>query len=214
MNKILADFLYIGAGVTLTLKLLAGSILVGLVLGVLLAVARYCNFCKCKAGIIAIVSVIRGTPVMLQLSIVYFIIPQVSGCKLDVISAGIIAFGVNSSAYVSEILRAGIESLPKGQFEAAYSLGVPPFYMWKDIILPQVIMNIFPALINETVTLLKETALIATIGGLDIMRRSQVIAAEQYEYFTPLCTAAVVYYALVLSIEFIGRKIEERKTIC
>jgi polar amino acid transport system permease protein len=161
-----------------------------------------------------IVSVIRGTPVILQLSVVYFIVPQLCGCKLDVVSTGIIAFGINSSVYVAEILRAGIESLPKGQFEAACSLGIPPFHMWRDIILPQVMMNIFPALVNETVTLLKETALIATIGGMDIMRRSQVIAAGQYEYFVPLCTAAVVYYVLVLSIEFVGRKVEERKIVC
>ncbi|MDR2459104.1 MAG: amino acid ABC transporter permease [Holosporales bacterium] len=212
MHKVISDFLYIGSGVALTLKLLGGSVSVGLFLGVLFAVVRYCNICRSVVS--GIVSVIRGTPVILQLSVVYFIVPQLWGCKLDIVSTGIIAFGINSSVYVAEILRAGIESLPKGQFEAAYSLGIPPFQMWKDIILPQVVMNIFPALINETVTLLKETALIATIGGMDIMRRSQVIAAGQYEYFVPLCTAAVVYYLLVLSIEFVGRKIEERKTAC
>jgi polar amino acid transport system permease protein len=212
VHKVVSDFLYIGSGIALTLKLLGGGILVGLFLGILFAVARYCNVCKTIVG--GIVSVIRGTPVILQLSVVYFIVPQICGCKLDIVSTGIIAFGINSSAYVSEILRAGIESLPKGQFEAAYSLSIPPFQMWRDIILPQVVMNIFPALINETVTLLKETALIATIGGMDIMRRSQVIAAGQYEYFVPLCTAAVVYYVLVLSIEFVGRKVEGRRTAC
>ncbi|MDR1609483.1 MAG: amino acid ABC transporter permease [Holosporales bacterium] len=212
MHKIISDFLYIGSGVALTLKLLGGSVMVGLCLGILFAVARYCNICKLVIN--GIVSVIRGTPVILQLSVVYFIVPQLCGCKLDVVSTGIIAFGINSSVYVAEILRAGIESLPKGQFEAACSLGIPPFHMWRDIILPQVMMNIFPALVNETVTLLKETALIATIGGMDIMRRSQVIAAGQYEYFVPLCTAAVVYYVLVLSIEFVGRKVEERKIVC
>jgi polar amino acid transport system permease protein len=141
------------------------------------------------------------------------VIPQVFKCKLDVLTTGIIAFGINSSAYVSEILRAGIESLPKGQFEAAYSLGIPPFYMWKDIILPQVAANVFPALVNETVTLLKETALIAMIGGADIMRRSQIIAAGRYDYLTPLCVAGLVYYLLVLGIEFAGRKIEKRQRL-
>jgi polar amino acid transport system permease protein len=204
--------LYIGSGVILTLELLAGGILVGLVLGGVFSIARYRGICK--SVINGIVSIVRGTPVILQLSIVYFLVPQLCGCKLSVLSTGIITFGINSSAYVAEILRAGIESLPKGQFEAAYSLGIPPFYMWRDVILPQVAMNIFPALVNETVTLLKESAIIATIGGMDIMRRSQIIASARYEYFAPLCMAAVAYYVLVLSIEYVGRKIEGRKVVC
>jgi polar amino acid transport system permease protein len=83
--------------------------------------------------------------------------------------------------------------------------------MWKDIILPQVFINIFPAFVNEIVSLLKETSLIVTIGGMDIMRKSQIIAAEQYEYFTPLLIAGIYYYCLVLLIEFIGRKFEKWK---
>ncbi|MDR2464121.1 MAG: amino acid ABC transporter permease [Holosporales bacterium] len=209
MSKFISNFLYIASGATLTLKILAGSILIGLSLGVLFSILRRHKICK--AVVCGVVSVIRGTPTMLQISIVYFTLPSLFGFNLGILATGIIALGINSAAYVSEILRAGIESLPKGQFEAAYTLGVPSFYMWKDIILPQVVMNIFPALINETVTLLKETALIATIGGMDIMRKSQVIAAEKYEYFTPLCTAAFVYYVLVLLIEFMGKKVERKR---
>jgi polar amino acid transport system permease protein len=209
VSKIVADFLFIGSGIVLTLELLVGSIFIGLVVGGLFAVARAC--CICKTAINCIVSVVRGTPVILQLSFFYFAVPQIFGCKLGIVLTGIIAFGINSSAYVSEILRAGIESLPKGQFEVSRSLGIPAFHMWKDIILPQVVMNIFPTFINETVTLLKETALVATIGGMDVMRRSQVIAAEQYEYFIPLSIAAFIYYLFVLLIEFIGRKVEGLK---
>jgi polar amino acid transport system permease protein len=138
--------------------------------------------------------------------------PSIIGFRLSLLSAGILTFGVNSSAYIAEIVRAGIESLPKGQFEAAQALEIPRFYMWKDIILPQVIVNIFPAMINEVIALLKETALIATLGGMDIMRKSQTIAAEQYDYFMPLCIAGIYYYGLVLFIEFIGRKFESCKS--
>jgi polar amino acid transport system permease protein len=212
VGKIIAAFLYIGSGVILTLKLLIGGIFVGLALGTVLAIAR--RHGMCRSIVSGIISVIRGTPAILQLSVVYFIVPQVFGCKLDIVSTGIIALGINSSAYVSEILRAGINSLPKGQFEAAFSLGIPAFYMWKDIILPQVVANVLPAIVNETVTLLKETALISTIGGMDIMRRSQVIAATQYEYFGPLCIAAFIYYVLVLAVESIGRKVERLKIPC
>jgi polar amino acid transport system permease protein len=145
------------------------------------------------------------------LSFIYFIAPSILGFRLSFLWAGILAFGVNSSAYVAEILRSGIESLPKGQFEAAKTLEIPHFYMWRDIILPQVIVNIFPAMVNEVIALLKETALIAMIGGLDIMRRAQTVAAEQYEYLMPLCMAGVYYYGLILFIEFIGKKIEKWK---
>ncbi len=98
----------------------------------------------------------------------------------------------------------------KNQFEAAKTLQIPSFYMWRDIILPQVIKNILPAMINEIIALLKETALISTIGGVDIMRSAQMLAAEQFTYFIPLCLAGAYYYALVLLIEYIGKKIEQK----
>jgi polar amino acid transport system permease protein len=84
--------------------------------------------------------------------------------------------------------------------------------MWKDIILPQAIANVLPALVNEVIALLKETALIATIGGMDLMRNSQIIAAEQFEYFIPLCVAGAYYYVLVLLIESVGKKIEKKNS--
>jgi polar amino acid transport system permease protein len=201
-------FLFIGRGVGITLQLLAGGLLVGLALGILLAVLRY----KCigKWFVVSYVSVIRGTPLLLQISLIYFALPIVLKVRLGVITAGVIALGLNSAAYMSEILRSGIESLPKGQFEAAKTLGIPPFYTWRDIILPQVLANIFPAITGEIIALLKETALISVIGGADIMRRSQMVAAESFIYFTPLCMAGVCYYALVLSIEVLARRFEKK----
>jgi polar amino acid transport system permease protein len=211
MSRIISNFLFIGSGITVALELLFGGIFIGILLGVILAILRYSGVCR--PIINGFISILRGTPVMLQLSFVYFMAPGIIGIKLGIVSAGIIAFGVNSSAYVAEILRSGIESLPKGQFEAAQTLKIPNFYIWKDIILPQVIANIFPAMVNEVISMLKETALIATIGGMDIMRRAQAVAAEQYEYFMPLCIAGIYYYCLVLIIEFIGRKIERRRAL-
>ncbi|MDR1435010.1 MAG: amino acid ABC transporter permease [Puniceicoccales bacterium] len=209
MNKVIPNFLYIGSGVLLTLQLTFGGVFIGTILGIVLSVLRYSGI----AGpiITGIISLLRGTPLILQLSFIYFIAPSILGFRLSFLWAGIWAFGINSSAYVAEILRSGIESLPKGQFEAAKTLEITRFYMWKDIILPQVIANIFPAMVNEVIALLKETALIAMIGGLDIMRRAQTVAAEQYEYLMPLCMAGVYYYGLVLSIEFVGKKIEKWK---
>jgi polar amino acid transport system permease protein len=210
VEKFISNCIYIGQGVSFVLQLLAGGFIIGVALGLLLSILRYG---KAFAFLVdRFVSIVRGTPLILQLSLVYFSIPAICGIKLSVLASGIIAFGINSSAYVSEILRSGIESLPRGQFEAAQTLGIPKYNMWKDIILPQVVTNVLPALINEIIALLKETALIAIIGGMDVMRRSQIVAAERFEYFTPLCIAGVYYYLLVLLIEFIGKKIEKKQS--
>lgn len=206
MNEMIESLLFIGKGIFITLQLLFGGISIGIVLAIIVSILKYKGICVLFIN--RVISVIRGTPVILQLAFVYFSLPGVLGIKLDVISAGIITFGINSFAYIAEILRAGIESLSKGQFEAAETLQVPTFYMWKDIILPQVIKNILPAMISEVILLLKETALIATIGGMDIMRSAQVIAAEKFTYFTPLCIAGGYYYFFTLLIEYIGKKVE------
>ncbi len=204
MTELIANILFIGKGILMTLQLLFGGLIIGICLAIIVTILRHKGL-----GILFLnifVSMIRGTPLILQLSIIYFLFPSLFGIKLDMLTAGIVTFGVNSCAYVSEILRAGIESLPQGQFEAARALQIPTYYAWKDIILPQVIKNILPAMINEIITLLKETALISTIGGMDIMRLAQILAAQKFTYFMPLCIAGFYYYMLVLLIEFIGRK--------
>ncbi|MFI4918564.1 MAG: amino acid ABC transporter permease [Legionellales bacterium] len=212
MAELIQQCLFIGSGVQLTLILLVGGLFIGMALGLLFACLRYQGIAK--AAVNGLISVIRGTPVLLQLSFVYFALPALLGLKPDLLGAGILTFGLNSSAYIAEILRAGIENLPKGQFEAAKTLQIPTFYLWKDIVLPQVVKNILPALINEMIALLKETTLIATVGGMDIMRRAESVAAEQFTYFLPLCIAGAYYYALVLVLERLGKIIEQRGKIC
>lgn len=208
MNELIQNLLFIGKGIGLTLELLAGGLLIGIILGTFWAICRYQGL---AASLLKrIISIIRGTPLILQLGLIYFSAHNVTGLSPSILSAGIIAFGLNSSAYFAEILRAGIDSLPKGQFEAAVSLQIPKYFMWKDIILPQVFKAIFPAIVNEMIALLKETALISTIGGMDLMRSAQSLAAEQFTYFMPLCIAGAYYYGLVLLIESLGKKIEKR----
>jgi polar amino acid transport system permease protein len=207
MKPFMNDILFIGKGVVLTVQLLTGGLVLGMLLGLLFSFMHHRHLGR-RVITIAI-SVIRGTPLILQLSLIYFAVPTLLGVKLDVVTSGIIAFGINSSAYIAEIIRAGIESIPKGQFEAAKTLAVPQYYMWKDIIFPQVIRAIFPSMINEVIALLKETALIGTISGLDIMRLAQILGAQQFTYFAPLCIAAVYYYCLVLAIEYAGKWVEK-----
>ncbi|HQS83925.1 MAG: glutamine ABC transporter permease [Alphaproteobacteria bacterium 16-39-46] len=208
MEKLISHILFIGSGVALTLQLLIGGLSMGLLLGGLFSILRYKKIATPLIN--RFVSVLRGTPVILQLSFIYFSTPGLVGIKLSILEAGILTFGLNSSAYIAEILRSGIESLPKGQFEASKTLQISSFYMWKDIILPQVTRNVLPSLVSEVIALLKETALIATIGGMDILRKSQTLGAEQFTYFLPLCIAGCYYYSLVLFIEYLGKKMEQR----
>lgn len=157
MTDVMQNLFFIGKGIVLTMQLLTGGMLIGVLLGTLLSICRHQGV-ACFV-INRFISILRGTPLILQLSFIYFAVPVLLGMRPSILVAGIVAFGLNSSAYFAEILRAGIESLPKGQFEAALTLQIPTFYLWKDIILPQVARNIFPAMINEMIALLKETAL-------------------------------------------------------
>lgn len=203
------DFLFIAKGLPTTLTYSFLAIFFGGLLGVLFAIARHLRP-KTAWCITSFVSVIRGTPLLLQLSFIYFSAPTLIGIKLNVLTAGVFTLAINSSAYVSEIIRAGLQSLPKGQFDATRALGISKWYAWKDIILPQVFRNVFPSLLNEVVTLTKETALISVLGEMDIMRRAQALAAETYNYFEPMCIAGIIYYTLVKIIEFAGQTIEKR----
>lgn len=211
MNDIGLLLINIGSGVFVTLQLMVVSFFIGLSLGTIIAVVRYKNLWG-RFLLEQLISILRGTPLILQLSFIYFILPGFLGVKLSVLTTGMIAFGLNSSAYVAEILRSGIESLPKGQFEAAQTLNIPAFYMWKDIIFPQVLQRVLPSLMNEMISLLKETAIISVIGGLDIMRQAEIIAAERFTYFLPLTIAGFYYYILVRFIEYVGKKVERAYT--
>lgn len=208
MNELLSQALFIAQGFKITLAISLGGLSIGLLLGTLFAIMRYNNIGR--FFIDAIISVFRGTPLILQLSFFYFILPQLFMLKLSIVSTGIITFGLNSSAYIAEIIRAGIESIPKGQFEAAQTLEIPSFYIWKDIILPQVVKNVLPSLSNEVIALLKESALISTIGGMDVMKKVQIITSEQMSYFIPLCIAGVYYYTLVMLITMISSYFETK----
>ncbi len=158
----------------------------------------------------AYTSIFRGTPLVLQLLIIYFGLPQVLGITIDPYPAAVAAFSLNSAAYISEIIRAGINAIDKGQTEASMALGVPYSKMMKDIILPQAFKNILPALMNEFITLTKESAIVTVIGVQDIMRRAYQVGADTYNYFAPLIFAGLIYYVLVMVLTLLGKGIEGR----
>jgi len=197
-------------GIWVTLKFVAVALLFGFILGTLLALCKIGNIKLLNWFAIFYTSIFRGTPLILQLMIFYFAIPQLTGYDISPFLSAILAFGLNSAAYISEIIRAGIQAVDKGQTEAAMALGVPYRQMMKDIILPQAFKNILPALMNEVITLTKESALVSTISVLDLMRRAQVVGADLYRSFEPLLFVGFIYWVMVFGLSSIGKMIERR----
>jgi His/Glu/Gln/Arg/opine family amino acid ABC transporter permease subunit len=206
----LSTTLYIVQGIGITLQYALFALIGGFCIGLLIALLKLGQSRIGQRFADIYVSIFRGTPLLVQLSLAYFALPQLIGHPISAFTAGIIAFSLNSGAYVSEVIRAGIQGIDKGQFEASMALGIPRFMMLKDIIFPQAFRNVFPAFMNEMINLLKETALLSTIGEADIMRRANLVAAEQYNYIQPLLIAASCYYVLVLALSRISSFIERK----
>ena len=182
-----------GIGVTIKISLLAVviGIIIGLIIGLCsLSKSRFLNF----IGKIY-TDIIRGTPSVTQLMIIYFVVFANVHWEKWIIAS--IAFGINSGAYVSEIIRAGILSIDKGQTEAGRSLGLGAVQTMLHIVVPQAVKNIFPALCNEFIVLIKETAIVGYIGIMDIQKAADFIKSATFEPFLPLLASAIIYFVLI-----------------
>lgn len=200
-------------GLKTTLIITVIALLLGVVLGFTIAIIRSTYEQTGKLKILNAIarvylSVIRGTPTMVQVLIFNFII--FASISLDEIIVGGIAFGINSGAYVAEIVRSGIMSIDKGQMEAGRSLGLSSGQTMKLIIMPQAFKNVLPALINEMIVLLKETAIIGYIGITDITKAATLVQSRTYSAFVPLISAAVFYWVLVTIMTYFTGKLERR----
>ncbi|KMK93699.1 amino acid ABC transporter permease [Rossellomorea marisflavi] len=201
---------FILEGLKVTLKIVAIAAVLGFLFGILLALLKISRIKPLIILADLYTSIFRGTPLVLQLMIIFYGSPQLFGTQIEASVAAILAFSLNSAAYISEIIRAGINAVDKGQREAALALGVSYPRMMMDIILPQAIKNILPALVNEFITLTKESAIVTVIGAADVMRRSYMVGSDLYSFFEPLLFAGLIYYVLVIILTFIGKLIERR----
>jgi His/Glu/Gln/Arg/opine family amino acid ABC transporter permease subunit len=208
--RIVPSIPFILQGALITLEYAGLSIFFGFFLGLLLTLMKLSGIKAVKWIAEAYTSVFRGTPLLVQLYLIYQGIPEITGYNITAFEAGIITFSLNSGAYVSEIIRAGVMAVDKGQMEAALSLGVSYYLTMRDIIFPQAIKNILPALVNETINMLKESALVSVIGEGDLLRRANIVAAEKYLYFEPLLVAGAMYYILVLILSWVAKHLEIR----
>jgi len=203
-------YLLQGFGNTVAITLLA--VVIGIILGFLVAIVRSTHD---KHGGLKILNaichvyltVIRGTPTVVQLMIMFYLV-LVSVNNKIVVAA--VAFGLNSGAYVAEIVRSGIMSIDEGQFEAGRSLGLNYGQTMRLIIMPQAFKNVLPALVNEFITLLKETSVSGYIGIMDLTRGADIIRSGTYEPFMPLIGTAVIYLLLVMLLTAGMHKLEER----
>ena len=204
---------YLAKGLGTTLSITALSLLLGLVIGFVVAIVRgtYQKTGKMKrldAVFRLYLTVMRGTPVMIQLLIIYFVILLPAG--VEKFTAAVLCFGVNSGAYVSEIVRGGIMSIDDGQLEAGRSLGFNYVATMWYIIIPQAIKAVLPALANEFIALLKETSVAFYIGVADLTRGGLKIRSITYSNFMPLIAIAVIYLVLVLGLSYLVSLLERR----
>jgi len=201
-------FLLIGAVKTLQISGIA--VLIGIFLGTLVGLGRVAGPRGLAALLAVYVEVIRGTPLLTQLLLVVLGLPQVLQVQFDPFTAAVITIGINSGAYVSEIIRAGIQSIDKGQMEAARSLGMSRGQAMVYVILPQAFKQVIPPLVNEVVSLIKESSLVSAISLAELTRTAQLIGSRTFNLFPPLLAAALIYLTMTLSLSRLAGALERR----
>ncbi len=197
-----------GSALLVTLETTVCSLLLGLLLSIPLSLCKIANIRPLQWFASFYTSIFRGVPLLVQVFMMYFGIPLVFPVKFTAFQAGTLVFAMNSAAYISESMRGGIKAIDRGQYEAAMALGVHYPGMMKDIILPQAIKSVLPSLVNEFISLLKNTTLIASIGLVDILRVGQLIQSRTYRAFEPFFAISVFYYLLVMGLSFLGKLLE------
>lgn len=208
-------FFLSGAGNTLIITFF--TIILGTISGIILALMRISNKKVLNILSVSYVEFIRGTPLLVQIFLIFYGLPilgitipdiELLGGDFSRFVSGIIALSINSSAYISEIIRAGIQSINKGQMEASRSLGLGYYASMKLVILPQAFKNVLPALGNEVVTIIKGSSIISVIGIPELMYKADTIRGITYKPFLPLIIAAIIYFIMTFTMSNIIRKIE------
>ena len=195
-------------GATTTVLLSFFSVIVGVGCGPLMALARLSSNKFLSKAAKVYIDIIRGTPLLVQLYLVYFGLATV--LDLNDFVSGVIAVSVNTTAYIAEIIRSGIQSVDKGQMEAARSMGMPKRMAMRQIILPQAMKNILPAIGNEFATLIKETSIVSLIGIHDLMYSSDTVRGATFTVFIPLLMTAFLYFVMTTTIAFFMDKLERK----
>ncbi len=198
------------AGAGITIQITAISVGLGLIIGMFVGIARISNV-KLLRWLAAIyIDFLRGTPLLVQIFLIYFALPVLLGQRVDPFIAAITACGINSGAYIAEIFRAGIQAIDEGQMEAGRSLGMTWVQTMRYIIVPQAFKNIVPPLGNEFIALLKDSSLVSVIGFEELTRRGQLIIARTYGSLEIWISVAIIYLVMTLTISRLVAYLEKR----
>ena len=206
MENLLHTVVLMLEGTQVTLEIFFITLLLALPIGLLASLARLSKFRPLSLLMEFYIWIMRGTPLMLQLLFVYFALPMI-GVMLPDIAAALLAFTLNYAAYFAEIFRAGIQSIPRGQYEAAKTLGMTYPTTMRRIILPQVIRIVLPPVSNETINLVKDTSLIYILAMNDLLRVARTIVQREFD-MTPFVVAAVFYLAMTFILTWLFKKLE------
>jgi polar amino acid transport system permease protein len=199
-------------GALVTLQITSAALGIGLIGGVGLGIL---NCQQCRLPILGpiiqfVILIVRGTPLFVQVLIFYFALPEALGINLPPFAAGITALGLNSSAYVAEIVRCGIDSIPLGQWEAAHALGYSRLQTLQSVILPQMVKNVMPALTNEMTTLIKESSILMVIGVAELTKVGREIVARELDPMPIYLIVAAIYFAMTTAISLCAQYFEKR----
>ena len=197
------------AATPVTLGFALGAMLLGLPLGLLVALARLSRFGWLRGLSSLFVSFMRGTPLLVQIFVIYYGLPSL-GITLNPVTGGVIALTLNAAAYLSETIRASILSIPRGQREAATSLGLTPGQTMRLIVLPQATRVALPSLSNTLIGLVKDTSLVSVITVVELLRSAQLVIARTFEPFGPYLAAALIYWLISSLLELVQKALERR----
>lgn len=196
-------------GALISVQITSIAAVIGMVLGVLLGTFETLNYRILQLFINLYVTLFRGTPMLVQILFVYYVLPQF-GVMIPPFWAASLALGLNSGAYMSQVIKSGIQSVPQGQVEAAYTLGLSSYDTFLNIIFPQALRNVLPALGNELITLVKDSSLASIIGVVELSKEASLIRSRTYDAFSILLAISLIYLTLTTLISF-GLKIVETR---
>ena len=199
-------------GAVITLQLVVAALVLSVVLATALTVMRASAIRPLGMAVNVYISFVRGTPLLVQLFLVFYVLPVI-GLDFAPLTAGIITLGFNSAAYSAEIMRGGLAALPKGQWEAARSLGLGPVAIWGRVILPQMFHLITPPLVNEFTLVIKTSPLVSVITVVEIMRIAQQIYNANFRPIEVLVGAAIIYFVIIFTIGRLGIRLERRNAL-
>lgn len=209
-TKLVTYLPMLGKSILLTFEFTILSTILGFILGILLSLVKISKVNLLRKFADVYTSIFRGTPLLVQLMLIYYATPQLLNYQITALQAGVLTFGLNSAAYISESIRGGILSVDKGQWEAAMSLGIPKHRLLFNIVFPQAFKNTLPSLVNESIALLKDSSMVSVIGVADTMRWASLVQAKTFRAFEAFIVAAVIYYILVMALTTLGNYLERK----